>query len=362
MMNQVRVVVLGGFLGAGKTTAALAAIAAFRKRGISAVYIANDQGQGLVDTLFSSSLGAVAGEVTGGCFCCRFNELAEGIHKLATENRADVVIAEAVGSCTDLIATVIRPLVRDYGSRYILAPYTVLVDAQRFEDMQRIRGTNIEYLFSKQLEEAQTIGVSKSDLRSSSELAELTAQLNLLAPSADVRIFSSRTGVGLDALVDGWLTTDTDSLDQMSPELDYDAYADAEARMGWVNIAARVAIRQGLTRQRDWMDAFFGSMRTQLQGERLTVGHIKVHLHDGTGDTKASMVNTNDSIQYDIENGACGSIFDALINARVEADPDLLVRMINGAIREADTGVVASTILNNTTAFRPAYPRPVHRL
>ena len=42
-------------------------------------------------------------------------------------------LAEPVGSCTDLAATVSYPLRRLYGDAYSIAPYSVLVDPARAE-------------------------------------------------------------------------------------------------------------------------------------------------------------------------------------------------------------------------------------
>ena len=47
---------------------------------------------------------------------------------LGEEEIPDLIIAEPVGSCTDLIATVSYPLRRIYGHRYSVAPLSVLVD------------------------------------------------------------------------------------------------------------------------------------------------------------------------------------------------------------------------------------------
>jgi len=42
-------------------------------------------------------------EITGGCFCCRLDELVAAIGRLDAGARPDVIVAEPVGSCTDLV-------------------------------------------------------------------------------------------------------------------------------------------------------------------------------------------------------------------------------------------------------------------
>jgi hypothetical protein len=71
--------------------------------------ITNDQGRALVDTALCQRDGGEVREIVGGCFCCRYDELEAALVG-AAESGATVVIAEAVGSCTDLDATVLSPL------------------------------------------------------------------------------------------------------------------------------------------------------------------------------------------------------------------------------------------------------------
>jgi hypothetical protein len=46
----------------------------------------------------------------------------------------DIVLSEAVGSCTDLVSTVLRPLHAYHPDRYLVAPLTVLSDPLRDPD------------------------------------------------------------------------------------------------------------------------------------------------------------------------------------------------------------------------------------
>ncbi len=124
-------VMIGGFLGAGKTTAVARMGAALTERGLKVGLITNDQSSGLVDTSILRSRGFSVEEIAGGCFCCRFGSLAEAAERLEAAERPDVFLAEPVGSCTDLVATVSYPLRRIYGDRFRVAPLSVLVDPQR---------------------------------------------------------------------------------------------------------------------------------------------------------------------------------------------------------------------------------------
>src|SRR5262245_58186946 len=166
--SKARYIMIGGFLGAGKTTAVARLARRLTDRGVKVGLISNDQSTGLVDTALLRSKGFPVEEIPGGCFCCRFNSLLDAADNLDRTTRPDVFIAEPVGSCTDRIATVSYPLRRIYGDRFEVAPMSVLVDPTR---ASRILGLEkgpqfsekVIYVYRKQLEEANLIAVNKID-------------------------------------------------------------------------------------------------------------------------------------------------------------------------------------------------------
>lgn len=108
--TKARYIMVGGFLGAGKTTGILQIARRLRDQGLKVGLITNDQSVGLVDTAMLGSHGFPIEEITGGCFCCKFNSLVDAADRLSRVTRPDVFLAEPVGSCTDLKATVDYPL------------------------------------------------------------------------------------------------------------------------------------------------------------------------------------------------------------------------------------------------------------
>jgi G3E family GTPase len=75
--DRARYVMIGGFLGAGKTTAVDRLARMLADRGLVVGLITNDQSTGLVDTALLRSHGFEVEEIAGGCFCCRFDSLQE---------------------------------------------------------------------------------------------------------------------------------------------------------------------------------------------------------------------------------------------------------------------------------------------
>src|SRR5262245_30202273 len=126
IMNTIRFIMIGGFLGAGKTTTLGRLARFYMNRGQKVGLITNDQAEDLVDTHTLREQGFPVEEVAGACFCCKFDDLLNKVGVLENAQRPDVVLAEPVGSCTDLIATVVQPLKDLYGARFTVAPYPAL--------------------------------------------------------------------------------------------------------------------------------------------------------------------------------------------------------------------------------------------
>src|SRR5258708_4897538 len=109
MAHRIRFIMVGGFLGAGKTTTLARPPRHYMQRGLNVGIVTNDQASDLVDTNTLRSQGFDVGEVAGSCFCCNFDGLMGTIENLGHERRPDVILAEPVGSCTALAATVAPP-------------------------------------------------------------------------------------------------------------------------------------------------------------------------------------------------------------------------------------------------------------
>lgn len=130
-----KVAFLRGFLGSGKTTLLIEVgkrlVSEYGKR----VVLTNDQGEVLVDTKTVRDAGLPATEVVHGCFCCKFPDFIDSADKMLKEANPDVILAEPVGSCMDISATVIGPLQTYYRERFTLAPLLVLADASVILDL-----------------------------------------------------------------------------------------------------------------------------------------------------------------------------------------------------------------------------------
>src|ERR1700744_3519776 len=117
-MDKLKLFLVGGFLGSGKTTAIGQAVQYLLKDGRKVGVITNDQGVQQVDTRFIMGQRIPSGEVANGCFCCPYNELEKNLESLQQLEQTEFIFAESVGTCTDLAATVVNPLLSFNPGRY----------------------------------------------------------------------------------------------------------------------------------------------------------------------------------------------------------------------------------------------------
>ncbi|MFN8580341.1 MAG: GTP-binding protein [Gemmatimonadaceae bacterium] len=360
-------IVIGGFLGAGKTTAIQRLGDHLTEQGIRLAVVTNDQGSQLVDSHVMRACGFETREVAGGCFCCRFDDLASSVSYLTSEMGPDVLIAEAVGSCTDLTATVTYPLSRTLGGRCSVAPLSVFVDPVR---ARRVFGldhgarfsSDVEYIYKKQLEEADVLVISKCDLVSDEEINELGNALAGAYSAADVVAVSSRDGLQLDQ----WFHRVLYGVQRERPTMtvDYATYAAGEARLGWLNAALvlRAPVPVDAT---DVLLRLADGVRLQLASEAIEVGHLKMTVVPADAPHQAASVNlvrTDDAPQAGARLAAPITAGRLTVNLRGEADPARLRAALEQAISQALHAERIDATIETIEAFRPDPPVPTHRV
>jgi Ni2+-binding GTPase involved in maturation of urease and hydrogenase len=365
---KARYIMIGGFLGAGKTTSVARLAERLTKRGLRVGLITNDQGTELVDTAMLRSRGFATEEIPGGCFCCRFNSLVEAAQNLTASARPDVFIAEPVGSCTDLVATVTYPLRRIYDANFSIAPLSVLVDPVRAARVFGLEeggkfSEKVLYIYRKQLEEADVIVINKCETLDATQLQALRDKLAQNFPRAEVLSVSSRTGAGLDE----WFARleDAEQLARDTMPVDYALYGEGEALLGWLN--ATVALR-GSSETFDGNEllrALCETLRTRLASAGAEIAHLKMTLSPDEGLSDLAVINLvrNDHVpelsQSLSDRIASGQL---IINLRAEAEPGLLRAELERALAEVFplTADVRAE-LEHVEAFKPGQPTPTHR-
>lgn len=358
---MVRIACVGGFLGAGKTTALMEAAKNLIARGLKVGVITNDQGSNLVDTALFFSLGLQTEEITGGCFCCRFTEFVKHSFRLVAQHSPDIILAEAVGSCTDLAATVFEPLRRFHSAEFELAPLSVLVEPARIQELLGSFSQfecSIRYLFEKQLAEAELIILTKTELLNPEEVKSLFARLQQLAGKIPIRLLSAKTGVGVSEWVDQLLTVR--SVGHTGVDLDYEIYGQAEASLGWLNATVDLVSDQEFS-PAALGESVVAKVQEQCRVAESAIAHLKVLLVSAEASDRIALTTSIGQAKWDGE-GNLGLVREAsaVINARVGANPMELRRMVESALQAAALDLGLSATVQHLESFAPLPPqRPV---
>lgn len=366
MNKKISLLLIGGFLGAGKTTLISQLAQMLTSRGKKVGLVTNDQAYGLVDTEQLRSAGFDVGEVPGACFCCKFNDLVETAEKLSSEKEPDIIIAEPVGSCTDLMATVIEPLRQIYGERFQVGPLTVLLKPEHGSKILSGEGKlgfspKAAYIFEKQIEEANIVAINKIDKLSEEQLQTLKDRVVERFPDKKVMAISGRNGLNVEELL-----ADLENPElayRTSMEVDYDIYAAGEAELGWFNcqVAATAADGQEFELD-DLVYQAVATISTYLARHELEPAHLKIMGQTVSESAIANHVASDADTELSLASEIRTQSADLIVNARVAASPQELEKLVAEALGklEADLGVRLE--LTGVQCFQPGRPVPVHRM
>lgn len=363
MAHPIRYVMIGGFLGAGKTTTLSRLARHYTSQGLKVGIVTNDQATDLVDTSTLRSQGFDVGEVAGACFCCQFDELMATMDRLGEAGRPDVILAEPVGSCTDLVATVLQPIRRLYDASFQIAPYAVILKPSHGgRILKNERGSGFSpkaaYILKKQLEEADLILINRADELSVEEADELTRLVSEHCPGIPVLRVSAKTGAGFDGLQE-FLDQEGD-FGRRILDIDYDTYAEGEAELGWLNSSLHVSGTEKFDLDGLLLD-IVSRLDDRLKEEAAEAAHLKtIGLWEGFFGV-ANLVSSATGPELSLPSGCAVQEADVIVNARVACDPVRLEELVRECVAEACAARNLTAEFRQTQSFRPGRPQPTHR-
>lgn len=363
-MKKIKLIIVGGFLGAGKTTALLSLAEEMMKEGQKVAIVTNDQSANLVDSASIRDYGYPVMEVTKGCFCCNFDDFIDKLHGLIAEFEPDVILAEPVGSCTDLIATIMKPLKQDTSNNFLISPLSVMVDPRRLDSLMKngddtFRRHEISYLFVKQLEEADLIILNKVDLLDDESLVKYKEYLYKNFPQAKIICVSAANHHGLQ----DWITASEEypEFKKASLSIVYDTYAAAEAALGWLNTSAEIQSDSGFYPD-EYIYDIATSIRDVLKENNFEIAHMKMCIISNSDYSKLSCVGINYPICQDRKINSTCKKGQLLINIRANCSPDFLQELTSNILTDISDKNDLFMANFSIDCFAPTYPKPVHRL
>ena len=358
---------IGGFLGAGKTTSIGKLASMLINQGKKVALVTNDQAYNLVDTQTLRAQGFEVGEVPGACFCCKFDDLVETAERLAESELPDWIIAEPVGSCTDLAATVVEPMKQLYGQRFELGPLAVLLKPEHGLKILRNEqkagfSPKAAYIFKKQLEEADAIVINKIDKLDEQTVAELYQLVNDNFGEVPVVAMSAREQTGMDELLK--------ILEEVSPgnrkfmDVDYDIYAEGEAELGWLNCQVDVTAQTESDRFSldELVLLMVQNVGSMLADQEIETAHLKVMGQTLTESAVANLVGRGVEAELSLASEINTQKAELWVNARVATEPDQLQAVIEKCTAQIGKSLNVEAKISGMQSFKPGRPEPVHRV
>lgn len=351
---------VGGFLGSGKTTAITNASKLLRKRDILAGVITNDQGNYLIDSSFATSFDIPTGEVKGGCFCCNYNDLDAQINKLLENNQPKEIFAESVGSCTDLVATVLKPLIK-HGARDISEiSFSVFVDSMlllsHLQNLPIGFTEDVKYIFLKQIEEASVLVVNKVDLLSDEQLAKLKTLIEAGYSDKKVIYQNSLDEEGIS----NWLKTIDKTqvnADDKSLDIDYQVYGKGEMDLAWLDEEIEIIGNNAYNSSIELIDKIYN----KLNDENIRIGHLKFLLSDKKQFEKISFTATPILNWQEQVKKIDSNKITLILNARAQTTPENLRQIVVDIIEEMRKNRDIEINEFCVSAFKPGFPNPTYR-
>ena len=351
-----RLAVIGGFLGAGKTSCILRLAKKLISSGQRVGVVTNDQSSQLVDTEFLRASGLPVLEMPGGCFCCSLESFISGIKEMADGDLPDIILAEPIGSCIDLASRILEPLETEYGGQLSLAPLLVVADPRRVRRLLKIDtrlqlSDEINYLFDRQLQEADIILLNKVDMIGVDEAESLRQKLAIMYPLSEVISVSAKTGSGLEyplSVIEGSRSPSRSGVD-----VDPSVHSEAEQSLSWFN--GRYTLESEIPFDPNrCLQEYLSLAATNLEGAGADIAHVKAYVLTETGLAKAGITEVgqkpelNSAVEADSVRGVLAA------NARVYTSPDTLRRAMKKSLESLCSASALRCRDREEDCFRPS--------
>ncbi|KKH46506.1 GTP-binding protein [Methanosarcina sp. 1.H.A.2.2] len=184
-----KVMIIGGFLGSGKTTAIQKISRQLSDAGKRTAIIVNEIGEIGLDGETLNRPGIITEELTSGCICCTLRiSMQYTLQTLEEEFRPDIVIIEPTGIA---FPGQIREEIEMMGlSELSFAPVVTIVDPGRFGTEAK----EIPRFIETQVKEAEILGINKVDVAPAEIVMATEQMLTELNPEARILKFSAKLG------------------------------------------------------------------------------------------------------------------------------------------------------------------------
>ena len=351
--------IVGGFLGSGKTTAIINAARLLTSKGEKVGVITNELGAEPVATDIVNANYSPSEEVINGCFSSNLDNLSDKIVHLHQDAQPEYIFAESVGSCTDLVATVLKPLMVFNNHIFESLTLSIVVDARMLlsylKEDRFLFGNDVLYIFEKQIEEADLLVLNKIDLLMDADFPELKRLVNKFLRDKIIITQNSFTPQNIE----NWLDT-LDSLPQRkreSLEIDYPSYARGESELTWLD--EELTFSSSNNEAGKCGIGFIENVVTEIRQNQIPIGHLKFRLSNGEQFQKISITAFDDDEWKKNLIPVTSNQINLRVNARLETSSEMIHAIIRNCT--ATLSINGAKVKKSTAVKIPSqYPKPTH--
>jgi len=346
---KIKIIIIGGFLGSGKTTSILNVGKHLSETGQKVAIIVNEIGEIGIDGDTISSLGIEAKELTSGCICCTLKiDMQFTLANLAKEFKPDIILIEPTGIAFP------KQIKDDLAQMNIadtpnipymtFAPIVNLVDGDRFNTEIK----QIPRFIVTQLKDAEIVGINKIDIADKDRIKDVRATVKNINPKAQILEFSARNNDEQFQTFLSLLSGDSSENDgtkgeisekinsvEMSEVSTYSAEFDILSQDLNQNIATTIS-KNILKEVKNRVLSL--DLNSNSNSNPDFIGHIKISMDYPNEMLKASLTSSKGSPQIDIfeknENTQCKL---KILSAVAKVPKDELIEFVENSIHESFT-------------------------
>jgi G3E family GTPase len=192
-----RLLIVSGMLGSGKTSAILGIADVLSNRGLKVAIIENEIGSVGIDGEILERHGMQVRELKGGCICCSMRTgMIDTLRTLEAHINPDIAIVEPTGIADPRhIITAVEGIT---GLTLTAMFTTIMVDAERILKVRRM----FERPLRNQLSVADVVLLNKIDTVSQSEIDEITSLLRSMSYNGPIMNVQADKRIGFDKVME----------------------------------------------------------------------------------------------------------------------------------------------------------------
>ena len=355
-----RMIVLGGYLGAGKTTLAVNLAKTLKeRRDRSVAIIMNDQGDVLVDTEYSKGSGFDTKDIMGGCFCTNFDKFVSSARTLVMDGRPDVIIAEPIGTSTNIMSSVVAPMRSLHPDEFSVAPFSVVVDCIRALDILSVKEKRdidtVDIIPAHQIREAEVIILTKADLVKKDTIDEIKKAIDKIIPGIRIIETSSADLRNIDSIMDIILS---DEISTKAPTGEQNkGFAFEKAKLGWYSGTFDLTPTDDVDMYSLESDLMRGIAKEYAPS---SIVHVKVLIESPESAAKMSLVQENMQVDGIFGSRYVRSPGKLVLNARVVSPPKRLEDTMRRLVDEVSSKYPMTLVKTGEKCFTPKPESPSH--